>query len=175
MSHTTQGNKTSTQLSKKDYWETTQYALNDALYLCGLRRFELDIAASTYSAKAINFYSETDDALSDTRPWGEYTLNAMWCNPPFSLKTEFLDKAYSQRKQGLICMMIPYEPCTKWWRKYVDGRASVVFVPDGRYNFIDPETRREVKGVNFCSCFVVFNSLNVPTQYVNFERGVGNE
>lgn len=162
--------KTKTDLSKKDYWQTSDLAYDDACHLCGVEAFDIDVAASIGNRKCSYYLDEDADALSVR--WFSRDEAYAWCNPPFSLKIEFLQKAYEQRKSGTICMMIPFEPATKWWRDNVDGKAAVVFVPDGRYSFVNPETGLVMSGVNFPSCFVVFNSLEVPTQYVNFERGV---
>lgn len=173
MSHTTIGVESNTPLNKKDEWMTTDYALKDALYLCGLERFDLDAATNGKNKIAM-----ADGMLTDSLPlvyWFDLHNRTAWCNPPFSLKVEFLQKVYEQRMHGFICMMLPYEPATKWWRENVDGKASVVYVPDGRYNFIDPETGLEVKGVNFASAFVIFTSLTMPATYVQFPRGIGSK
>lgn len=162
--------KTNTPESAKDYWRTSDLAYRDACYLCGIDGFHVDVAASKENKKCEYFVSEDDNALLTT--WNFDVLEFAWCNPPFSRKAEFLQKAYSERFNINTCMMLPYEPCTGWWRDNVDGKAVAVFVPDGRYNFCHPETGEEIKGVNFASAFVVFTSLKVPTQYIQFKRGI---
>lgn len=162
--------KSNTPMSSKDLWRTTDYCFRDAMALCGVS-FDIDVAACDKSTKCIRFFH--DSLGCNWFPLA--TDKAVWCNPPFSLKIEFLKVAYEQRKSGLICVLLPYEPCTKWWRENVDGKASIVYVPDGRYSFCHPETGEQINGVNFSSAFVVFTNLEIPTQYVQFERGIGNE
>lgn len=174
MSHTTAGKETNTPANIKDYWQATDYAYRDACALVGVNDFDIDAAATHENTLCFEHIDEESDAL--TGGWFFYNIgDTVWCNPPFSKKLDFIKQAYQERKHGLICMMLPYEPCTRWWRENVDGKASLVYVPDGRYNYISPETGKEVKGVNFCSAFVVFTSLTMPTTYVQFKRGVGNE
>lgn len=162
--------KSTTALSMRDYWRSSDMAYSDACALCGVESFALDVAASRENSKCEIFICESQDALSMS--WRNLTI---WCNPPFTLKVDFLSKAHEQRRGKVICMMLPYEPCTAWWRNNVDGKATAVYVPDGRYNYCHPETGKEVKGVNFASAFVVFTGLQMNTQYINFQRGIGAE
>lgn len=161
-----------TKAELKDLWRTSDLAYRDACALVGVREFDVDAAACARSTKCRVYFSAEYDALD--RAWTSTRDRYVWCNPPFSSKVEFLQKAYEQRAGGVICMMLPFEPVTTWWRKNVDGKASIVYVPDGRYNYVDPATGREVNGVNFASAFVVFTSLTMPTQYVQFARGISN-
>ena len=172
MSGKTPGVQSSTPENKKDNWNTPLHAVLDAEALIG-QKFTLDACAcDSATAKAGEFITPETDAL--TVSWVPVHNGAVWCNPPFSRKTEFLHHAWRQARWHAltIVMMIPYEPCTKWWREFVSGKASIVYVPDGRYNYCDPETKREITGVNFASCFVVFTPLTMPTQYVEFSRGL---
>lgn len=174
MSHLTPGKKSNTDPSLKDLWNTTWAAIEDATALIG-QPFALDACArDAETAKADQFITPEMDAL--TVDWMPALPGAIWCNPPFSRKTTFLYHAFWQsRGTGrTICCMVPFEPVTRWWREFVSGKATVVYVPDGRYNFADPETKQELKGVNFASCFVVFTPLIMPTQYVEFVRGIGS-
>lgn len=175
MSHTTPGKASKTKSLNKDLWQTTDYAYKDACFLCGVESFDFDVAASKENTKCTVY---SDDSLGNTDWFASYDLDTVWCNPPFSRKIEFLDKAYRDivnHYSAMACIMIPYEPCTKWFREHVHNKAHTVYVPDGRYNFIDPETGKEIKGVPFTSCFVVFNNLYfTETQYVHFKRGRGN-
>ncbi|EKE79070.1 DNA N-6-adenine-methyltransferase [Idiomarina xiamenensis] len=165
--------KTTTPSSAKDYWRTSDQAYRDACYLCGVDDFNVDVAADDGNKKCAAYISEQADSLRIDWFLGDFA-NA-WCNPPFSRKVEFLQKAYSERKRGLICMMLPYEPCTTWWRENIDGKATIVYVPDGRYNFLHPETGKQMSGVPFSAAFIVFTSLVSPTHYVQFKRGIGRD
>ena len=180
MSHVTAGKKTETPVNKKDFWNTSDLAINDAMALCGVKQFDLDACAkSPKESKAVEFISPTDDALiSEWIGVFGQLVKSVWCNPPFSQKELFLKRAKEQSaKHNLtVCCMIPFEPCTKWWREFVSDKATFVYVPDGRYNFVDDETKQEVKGVNFCSCFVVFTPLHTKEAiFINFERGFASK
>ena len=180
MSHVTAGKKTETPVNKKDFWNTSDLAINDAMALCGVKQFDIDACATSgKEAKGIIFISPEDNALEVE--WGKHIgvqLKTVWCNPPFSQKELFLKRAKEQsEKHNLtVCCMIPFEPCTKWWREFVSDKATFVYVPDGRYCFVDDETKKEVKGVNFCSCFVVFTPMHTKEAiFINFERGFASK
>lgn len=181
-------NRTSTKSTIKDYWRTSPKAVADAEALIGAK-FVFDACAkdeaSIIKPKLPAFVESCgDDALGSDAIWGMINIDQVygsairgpgWCNPPFSRKTEFLEKAAQQAKSHgiMVCCMIPLEPATKWWRECVEGKATRVFIPDGRYNFLHPDSGEEIKGVSFPSCFAVFTSMGGPTQYVHFNRGVG--
>lgn len=180
MSHVTAGKKTETPVSKKDFWNTSDLALNDAMALCGVNQFDLDACATSENeSKGLEFIDQKMCALSSEwlSTFGCF-VKTVWCNPPFSQKELFLKRAKEQSAKHnlIVCCMIPFEPCTKWWREYVSDKATFVYVPDGRYNFVDDETKQEVKGVNFCSCFVVFTPLlTKEAVFINFERGFASK
>ena len=172
MSGKTLSKKSKTDDAKKDLWNTSWQALRDAEALIG-QRFVLDVCATdAATAKAREFITPQQDALQ-TEWLG--ASGAVWCNPPFTRKPEFLTRAYWQARkwQRIVIVMIPYEPCTQWWRESVSGKATAVFMPDGRYSFLDPDTKEPIPGVNFVSCFVMFTPMTMPTQYVEFTRGIG--
>ena len=181
MSHVTAGKKSETPVNKKDFWNTSDLALSDAMALCGVKQFDLDACAtSEFESKGFEFIDPDMCSLStewNSPIWYKIIKN-VWCNPPFSQKELFLKRAKEQSaKHNLtVCCMIPFEPCTKWWREFVSDKATFVYVPSGRYNFIDDETKKEVKGVNFCSCFVVFTPLHTKEAvFINFERGFASK
>lgn len=167
------GVKSATPENKKDFWNTQWSTVRDAEALIG-QRFTLDACAKDAgAAKAREWITPEQDALKT--PWISGN-GAVWCNPPFTMKLEFLERAHHQAKLygRIVVCMIPQEPSTGWWQRYVVGKATFVFMPDGRYNFLDDATKLLAPGCNFCSCFVVFTPLNVPTQYVHFVRGIGS-
>ena len=36
-------------------------------------------------------------------------------------------KEQSAKHNLIVCCMIPFEPCTKWWREYVSDKATFVY------------------------------------------------
>lgn len=171
MSGKSLGAASNTPESKKDNWNTPWHAVRDAEALLGQSFMQDACACDKATAKAPMFITPEQDSLKT-----EWIVGPVWCNPPFSRKTEFLQRAHEQaiKHSIIVCMMLPYEPCTKWWREHVSGKASIIYVPDGRYNYCDPATKAEITGVNFASCFVVFTPLTMPTQVVDFDRGIGS-
>lgn len=172
MSGKTLNKKSKTDDAKKDLWNTDWRAVRDAEALIG-QPFVIDVCATdAATAKARTFITPQEDALKTEWLAGN---GAVWCNPPFTMKPQFLIRAWQQAKawQRNVMVMIPYEPCTQWWREHVSGSATAVFMPDGRYNYLDPDTKKPIPGVNFVSCFVLFTPLSIPTQYLEFSRGVG--
>lgn len=172
MSGKTLDNKSKTDDNKKDLWNTDWRALRDAEALIG-QAFMLDVCAiDDKTSKAPHFITPEQDALKSE--W--YTPDGgIWCNPPFTQKPQFLTRAAQQAKawQRNVMVMLPFEPCTDWWRTFVSNQATAVFMPDGRYGYLDPDTKLLMPGVNFVSCFLLFTPLRMPTQYVEFARGVG--
>ncbi len=168
------GGASKTPAVHKDFWVTSPEAAQDASHLIGME-FGVDAAASNSRvAKAPIFITPEQDALDPFTLWTPPPGKATWCNPPFSHKTDFIARAYDAATlhKHVVCMMLPYEPITKWWRTLIDGRATNVFVPDGRYHYLHPETLEPMREVTFASAFVVFTPMRVPTQYVQTVRGI---
>ena len=121
--------KSKTAESDKNFWATTQECFADAEYLFG-KKFIIDVAAESLTAKCKLFFTQDDDALSLDWP------DNWWCNPPFDLKREFITKAKQQQMNGRSGMMLlPYERQTSWWREDLSN-GVIIYEPDGRYNFI---------------------------------------
>ena len=178
--------KSSTPSEDKNRLSTTWECFNDAKLVTGLT-FVLDVAAEAPTAKCGNYITPEEDALSVN--WGDRLAQVhknnlsliatrspvanvgLWCNPPFDLKLEFIQKAYDEsRTHGIsICLLIPYEPLTIWWRCMIDGVARTVYEPRGRYRFYKPDGKTRMAGSNFGVCFVVFDGSFINhTNYVKF-------
>ncbi|HAT8515216.1 TPA: hypothetical protein I7181_16095 [Vibrio vulnificus] len=68
------------------------------------------------------------------------------------------------------------EPATGWWRELVDGKATAIYEPDGRYNFYDIDGVTKKTGVNFPSAFVLWTPhFTHYTPKIPFSRGVADE
>ncbi len=68
-------------------------------------------------------------------------------------------------------MLLPYEPLSGWWIDYVDGYASMVYEPNGRYPFYEADGYTRKSGVNFGSVLLLFTrrKLSTPRQkYTKF-------
>jgi phage N-6-adenine-methyltransferase len=179
--------RSNTKSEEKNRWGTTWRCNNHAAHLTG-HAFILDACAEKATAKCANFISPEEDSLNVD--WANRLSNiersiskieavrtpfrqsAVWCNPPFDNKVEFIDECYRYSKQGITSvMLLPFERTTGWWRDTISNKASRVFVPDGRYPFLDIDGVTQKSGVNFSSCFVEFSPryFNI-TEYVDFVR-----
>ena len=182
----------STAASDKNRWGTMWECFWDAQALYG-REFNCDAAAEPQTTKCPEFFV-SPDWFERQREQGCFVLNPQariigfdslqcdwpdhwWCNPPFDLKAEFIAHAVKQAKAGRSGMMLlPYEPLTGWWQERVEGNASVIYEPDGRYNFVEIDGITKKTGVNFGSVFVLFTPGYFPQpQRIRFKRGVRDE
>lgn len=189
--------RTTSHKDDKNRWGTQWQCFADALSLYG-RPFQLDVSAEPETAKCERFYVSPEwfsrNRLSHFGLQGHETFwfnpsnkvvgfnglacdweNDWYCNPPFDMKREFLTKAYSEARAGKSGMMLlPYEPLTSWWLDLVEDKATAVYTPDGRYNFLMPDGVTKKSGVNFGSVFVLFTPHKVKiTQRIPFKRGCG--
>ncbi len=179
--------KSTSKANEKNRWATTWRCLNHASRLTGYA-FLLDACAEKPTAKCANFISPEENSFNVD--WVqrlsaiEKSMNklitirqpfkptAVWCNPPFDNKVDFINECYRYSKQGITTvMLLPWERTTGWWRDTINNKASRVFVPDGRYPFFDIDGKTQKPGVNFASCFVEFSPRHFNiTEYVDFVR-----
>ncbi|UJH96003.1 methylase [Pantoea phage Nafs113] len=143
--------KTTTDEKDANFWSTRWETFHDAQRLYG-RRFQFDVAAEPLTAKCDEFYclARGEDAL--ILPWpADY-----FCNPPFDLKVEFIKRARYHQQMGIGGMMlIPYEPCSNWWRENL-SEDIIEYTPDGRIGFYERDGKTRKSGVNFPSVLICF-------------------
>lgn len=129
-----------TDPENKDEWRTDPVLFE----LCDREfHFDLDVAASAENALCERYFTQEDNAL--TQDWyqaskysfGKDHVTNIWCNPPFSLKKEFLDKGREEHRHGAnCCFLVPGDaPETDWW---VSTVYDMVF-PSPRTLLIRPE------------------------------------
>lgn len=175
----------------KNKWATQWPCFFDAstqFLLATGKRFVLDVAAEPQTAKVNRFYLPPDwvnehpsGSYDGLLPKNQYSraLNpkcvgfdglqcdwedGWWCNPPFDLKQEFIQKAVDEMFKGRDGMMLlPYEPLTVWWEELVEGYASMVYEPIGRYPFYEHDGHTKKSGVNFGSVLVLFTRKGIQT------------
>lgn len=100
-----------------------------------------DVAAEDHTAKCPSFWTIEDDALS--RDWTEASIgyfnnHALWMNPPYSNPEAWVKKAAEEARNGLIVVgLIPDDRSTGWWQKWVEDKASIVYIPNKRISFED--------------------------------------
>lgn len=97
--------------------------------------FEYDPA--TTKEKAEEFGVKAYDTIETDGLKSDWTLyNSIWCNPPFTIKHEFLKKAqdYFDRTGGAVYMLIPIEFLTTK-RFHSICKGATIFLPNGRIKF----------------------------------------
>ena len=95
-----------------------------------------------------------------------------WCNPPFTMKPEFIAEArHAQAAGNPGMMLLPYEPLTKWWRNLLADEV-IIYEPDGRYQFMERDGKTTKTGANFGCALVLFPAHKIGKSIrVPFERG----
>lgn len=176
--------KSQTEKQNKDYWRTPPELIDDALKLIGARGFDIDVCCSDEEVQIPKSYwclLEDQDALGDIDWFSDnYSdcsgpiFTTSFCNPPFSKKWEFFKKAVEQvNKRGKqVLMVLPYTPITKQWHENVHGQDCIIYVPDGRYQYLLPDGTKPVNSCNFETCLILIVPFKCGNVIVNYRRGL---
>lgn len=118
--------------------------------------FTLDVACTLEDCKCKQglFFDKGIDALKTS--WGKHRV---FCNPPFSKKADFIQKAYNEVINGntpIVVMVLPSN-CqdSKAFQKYIKKKFFYETLL-GRVSFIHPETKKPMKGNNAGTTIVYF-------------------
>lgn len=118
-----------TPVTHNDEWATPQPFAD--VWIRRLR-LDLDVAASPKNAKLPTYWTQADDAL--TQSWGG---RRVWCNPPWSQIDPWVQKAL-QREADVACLLLPARTDRPWQRALrQDEAVHVQYV--GRVSFVDPD------------------------------------
>ena len=143
-------------MSYRDNWITPDWLFDWVNDGCN---FELDAAASAENAKCTRYYTKGMNGLE--WPWAKQT----WCNPPYSEKAKWVEKAIAERKNGNSSMLLlPVDTSTKWFARCVAEAWLIVFLTEGRVKFVHPETGKETGGNPSGSMLVHFNAEHPDSQ-----------
>lgn len=119
--------------------------------------FALDTAATDKSAKCIRYFTPEDDGLK--QPWDVPPGYAVFCNPPYGRQIgQWVKKAYDESVRtggGTIVLLIPARTDTKYFHRYIYGKAEIRFV-EGRLKFTD-EDGNSFGPAPFPSMVVIYN------------------
>ena len=143
------------QKSQKDIWQTPPEVYEPIREKEGC--IDLDPCAAENTNIAQNNYTlpEDDGLLND---W----FGISFVNPPFSLKKEFLKKAVQEYKYGNLkraYILLPDSTDAKsWWHEYIASEFEWSWFPEGRINYIDPDSKEQVSGVSFGSSVSVLGN-----------------
>lgn len=118
-----------------DEWGTPLYYVRPIAEAIG--GFDLDPCSGAEQSKiAETTYSKEDDGLS--KKW----FGKVWCNPPYSDKSEWMKKALSESHRDeveFIACLVPNSTGTQWWHRTVPF-SSVVAFTNGRLEFGNGDT-----------------------------------
>jgi phage N-6-adenine-methyltransferase len=144
-------NRAAQHANNKDHWETPRPVFIEIADAFG--GFDLDVAASDANHLCDRYFTAEINALAQ-----EWTVKKKWwCNPPFSLKDEFLAKAVEELAKGNEgVMLLPSSQEAEWFRKYithpkrprVTWPGRVQFLLDGKRQMRIDKTGKEVMSGN---------------------------
>src|SRR5699024_4758936 len=94
--------------------------VDDSLALLYINMFDVDVCCESWDVKinkAMSCILEKENALELDEAWFDRG-NTSFCNPPFSRKWEFFNKACEvvERVKKNVLMVLPYTPVTKEWQ-----------------------------------------------------------
>lgn len=128
-------------------WSTPQWMFD--YFNNEIGPFDIDGAASEKNAKCETFWTKEQDSLSFEWP----AKSKIFINPPFSNPRPWIEKCVTEANERgcTICVILPDDISTKWFRMAVDGAAEMYgLVSDGkntgRVGFVHPVTGDVVKG-----------------------------
>lgn len=137
-------NRAAQHADNKDHWETPKQVFEEISRAFG--GFDLDVAASDENHLCDRYFTAETNALAQ-----DWTTSKMWwCNPPFSLKEEFLAKAVEQLEKGNQgIMLLPSSQEAEWFRKYITHPKRPRVTWPGRIQFLlggKRQTRTDKRG-----------------------------
>lgn len=115
--------------SKTDNWETPPEVFKD---LDNEFKFTLDPCASKENHKCDKYFTKEENGL--LQDWGGQRV---YCNPPYGRTVgDWVEKAAkeSRKEKTTVVMLLPARTDTKWFHKYIYGRATIRFIR-GRLKF----------------------------------------
>lgn len=120
-----------TPQDEKDCWQTPLWVFDALDMEFG---FWLDAASSERNALCANFLTERDDSLS--REWNSY--GAIWCNPPYSDISPWVEKAAEQcmAQRQPVVMLLPADISTGWFSAAMQTADELRLITDGRIQFV---------------------------------------
>lgn len=114
-------------------------------------RFTLDAAASDSNNRLPRYWTEHDDALKQ-----DWKGERIFCNPPFSLKTEFARKA-SECRADVAVLIFPAFTDQPWFHDHVLDQAAEVRFIRGRLLY-EPADGVKATSPRFPSIVAIYHS-----------------
>jgi phage N-6-adenine-methyltransferase len=138
--------------------------------------FGFDVCAEYETAKCPDYWTIEDDALSMS--WakdalsripgaGLIELGAIWCNPPYSNITPWVEKAIEAQAKGrMTVMLVMCDPSVKWFSLAQKYASEIRFITNGRIAFLKNGVPQ--KGNNKGSVIFVFDPHRICGGHVSF-------
>lgn len=130
-------------------------------------KFKIDVAADKKNALCKRFIDKEKDTLNS-----DWTKLA-WCNPPYSLAREFVERCYDNSLAGKAStfMLLAARTDRDWWHDCAKHAKYIVYIK-GRIKFSNAKA-----GAPFPSVILVFKknfigpTKNIYLQPTPYERG----
>lgn len=117
-------------------WGTPQKVFNWASNRWG--PYHVDLAASAWNRKCLNFLGETENALGKDWDFWSFQKKRGWLNPPYGrMLKPFAKQVSRQLSEGNITsvtMLVPSRTDTEWFSILMSHAVEVVFIR-GRLKF----------------------------------------
>lgn len=138
--------------------------------------FGFDVCAEYETAKCPDYWTIEDDALS--KDWNKealakipgcagFALGYIWCNPPYSNISPWVDKAIEAQAAGRgVVMLCMCDPSVGWFAKAIEKASEIRFIKNGRISFLKNGVR--AAGNNKGSVIFVFDPHRIGTGHVSF-------
>jgi len=159
--------------NEKDVWQTPDRLLDPIQQYVGI---DVDpCAGPDTDIGTVNIRPPTGDGLTD--PWAVEGVESptAFVNPPFSQKVEFLDRGIHQYESGNVGRVIFVTPDStdvqSWWHGRIVPHCDYTWFPEGRVDYVDPQTGEQQSGVSFGTAVSFIGS--VPDDLLEYmaERG----
>lgn len=133
---------------ERDDWATPRSLISRLEREFG-SRFDLDVCASAKNRVCERFFDRSQNGLEQ-----EWRGNLVWVNPPYSQKSEFIEKAHQEAQKGTkIILLLPSFTETAWFRDLKEKSNWLLFL-NGRLVFNEQEQKETAK---FSSVLAFFN------------------
>lgn len=130
--------------------------------------FGFDVCAEHTTAKCPEYWTIEDDALAqDWSKAGSVFGRWLWCNPPYSKITPWVEKAIEAQLNGKgTVMLVICDPSVKWFSRAQKYATETIFITNGRFAFLKNGVPQ--KGNNKGSVIFVFDPHRIGGGHVSF-------
>lgn len=129
--------------------------------------FGFDVCAEHVTAKCHEYWTIEDDAL--TQDWsmaGGVFGQWLFCNPPYSDITPWVEKAIEAQQAGRgTVMLVMCDPSVKWFARAWEYASEIRFITNGRLAFYKNGVR--AAGNNKGSVIFVFDPHRIGAGHVS--------